>query len=407
MRPRRWSTRALAALLAMAFTVVAGCNSQSVRTTDPTPVASTLKGAQPEELLDVGIDIFDPGLDTIDEKQPVTSPAVRQAEARYIPNTLKETLQRSGNWGAVRVIPDRRSETDVWVEGKVLKSDGDTLKVQVRVGDASGKEWFDRVYEEQVSKYAYDDGLRQMSEPFQGLYNRVANDMLEYRQRLDSRDVAEIRTIAELKFAQDFAPEAFDRYLETDGRGNYTVKRLPAENDPIMQRIKAIRERDHLFVDTLQEHYNAFARQLEQPYRDWRSQAYRESRALKELNDQATANLIGGALAVLGGILAQGSGSQVARTAGVVGIGAGAYAFKRGLDKRSEAQIHAAGLQELADSLGSEVRPYTVELEDRKVTLTGTVEEQYEQWRQLLAEMYAEERGAAVTTDGAATSEIH
>ncbi len=391
-------------LVLLAAALVAGCNSASVRSTTPTPVATTLQGAPVDELLDVGINLFDPGLEYIDEKQPVTSPAVRQAEARYVPHTLMETLQRSGSWGAVRVIPDRQSETDVYVEGTILHSDGDTMKIQVAVSDASGRQWFNRSYEERVSKYAYDDGLRQTGEPFQNLYNRVANDMLEYRQRLNSQDVAEIRTIAKLKFARSFAPEAFNEYLVTDGRGNVSVRRLPAEGDPLMARIEAIRERDHLFVDTLQEHYNAFVRQMEYPYRDWRSQAYRESRALKELNAQAVANTVGGVLAVVGGILAQGSNSSVARTAGAVGIGAGLYGIKRGMDKRSEAQLQAAALEEMADSLSAEIRPYTVDLEDRTVTLSGTVEEQYAQWKGILAEMYAAERGVPTTNDAPAAA---
>ena len=34
--------------------------------------------------------------------------AVRKSEARYIPIHLRNTLQSTGQWGAVRVVPGRR-----------------------------------------------------------------------------------------------------------------------------------------------------------------------------------------------------------------------------------------------------------------------------------------------------------
>jgi hypothetical protein len=47
----------------------------------------------------------------------------------------------------------------------------------------------------------------------------------------------------------------------------------------------------------------------------------------------------------------------------------------------------------LGESLESEVAPRVLSLDDRTITLTGTVEEQYVQWRQILADIYASEIG--------------
>jgi len=378
--------------------MLAGCNTQTVRSTVHDPVATELAGAPETELLDVGVNVFDPGLDGLRDDEPVTSPAVRRAEARYMPQQLTETLQHSGNWGAVRIIPDRQSETDVWVDGRILESDGETLKLQVTVQDATGRTWFTRTYEERASKYAYDNQVRAGTEPFQGLYNRVANDMLEYRRGLEAAGVAAIRTTAALRFAQRFAPQIDDEYLEADGRGNYRIKRLPAAGDPVLEQVRRIRERDYMFVDTMQDYYTSFARQMHDPYRQWRAEAYREAEALRQLKSQATARAIGGALAILGGVLAQGTDSRTARTAGVLGIGAGAYMLKSAMDKNSEAQIHSAALRELSASLDAEIAPHSLALEDRTVTLTGTVDEQYRQWRAILRELHEAETGQSLQT---------
>jgi hypothetical protein len=92
---------------------------------------------------------------------------------------------------------------------------------------------------------------------------------------------------------------------------------------------------------------------------------------------------------VLAGIMAVGnSGSGVGRAAGSVGIAAGGYIARAGFEKDAEAQIHIEALQELGDSLEASIAPQVIELEDRTITLTGTVDNQYNQWREILHSIY-------------------
>jgi len=78
----------------------------------------------------------------------------------------------------------------------------------------------------------------------------------------------------------------------------------------------------------------------------------------------------------------------VARYAGTVG---GITAFLSGLKKYSDARTHATAFGELARSMQSEVSEQVVEVEGRTLRLTGTAEEQYRQWREMLREYQAEE----------------
>jgi hypothetical protein len=191
--------------------------------------------------------------------------------------------------------------------------------------------------------------------------------------------------------------------LVTDGKGRYGIKRLPADNDPLLDRLRRIRERDNLFVDTLQDYYTNFAGQMQGPYTQWRDESYKETMDLREANRSATARTVGGVLVGLAGIaaavLAGGSSnpwvSSGGAAAAVVGVGAGTMLVKSGLDQRAEAKMHAEALKEIAASLDAEIAPHTVTLEDRTVTLTGTVEQQYAQWRQILRDIYDTETGMA------------
>jgi hypothetical protein len=380
-------------VLFVATLLSAGCNTQTVRTVSNAPVTTELAQVPEERLLDVGIGVFDPG--TVGEKDVITTQGVRNAEARYFPTVLVETLQKTGNWGAVRVIPDRQSETDVWVDGRILQSDGEWLKLEVTVQDATGREWYTRTYDERISKYGYDTTIAGNVEPFQGVYNRIANDMAAHAKNLDAGQVQAIRTVAGLRFAQRFAPQVFAEHLDRDASGIYQVKRLPAQNDPVLQRIARIRERDDVFVDTLQEYYGEFAGRMRGPYHQWRAETYEEAQNLREVRSKAITKTLLSIAAIGLGVAAQGSSSNTARTAGILGIGGGVMLGQDAYNTFKESKIHADALKELSQSFDSEVKPHDIALRDRSVTLTGSVGEQYRQWRGILNEIYASETGAA------------
>jgi len=108
-------------LLALLFFSL-GCASQS-SSRQPTQAIQAAQEIPTEELLDVGITIFDPGLPP--EGQPVPDdvfPELRKAEARFQAIQLMETMQSTGQWGAVRVLPAGHGTTDLRVSGTILLS---------------------------------------------------------------------------------------------------------------------------------------------------------------------------------------------------------------------------------------------------------------------------------------------
>jgi hypothetical protein len=71
----------------------------------------------------------------------------------------------------------------------------------------------------------------------------------------------------------------------------------------------------------------------------------------------------------------------------------GGYIVKSGLEKKQQSAVYNESVAEMGSSLEAEIAPQVIELEDRTVTLTGTVEVQYEQWQSLLQKIYKQERG--------------
>jgi hypothetical protein len=382
----------LALLLGMTL-LLGGCVNQTVKSTSVPPLNRPLQAIPDDEVLDVGVAILNPGIDELDDDEQIF-PEVRRAEATFIANELAKTLQDVGAWGAVRVVPDEQQFTDLLVTGRILQSDGEHMALAVRVSDARGMIWIDKRYEGITSKYAYEGRHANSQDPFLMVYRQIANDLLRVFSGQSRAERVAIRQIAELRFARAFASDAFSDYLSQDKNGIYRIQRLPAVDDPMLERVRNLRQRNYVFVDTLQGYYTGFAEEMYTPYQDWRKLSYEEVVALRELQKEANARLIAGAAAVVAGIAAQGSSDQYARTAGIVGIGAGGYLLKSGLEKRAESNIHTLAIEELGQSLEAEITPRVIELEDRTVRLSGSVDDQYAQWRELMADIYAAEIGA-------------
>ena len=247
-----------------------------------------------ENLLDVGIEVFKPGLPDEDEVEALDKMEekgvfedVRKSEARFIAFHLKNTLQSTGYWGAVRVVPDGADSIDVTVSGEILESTGRKLVLRLRVVDARGSSWLEKKYKTIADVRAYGDNEVGLEDPYQSLYNQIANDILDARSKLRDDEVAQVRDVAKLIFAADLAPIIYGDYLTTDKKGRLKIERLPAPDDPMMDRIFRIRERDYMFVDTLNEYYSDFYFQMGVPYDGWRSYSYEEQTALMKMRRTA------------------------------------------------------------------------------------------------------------------------
>jgi len=362
-----------------------------------------------DELLDVAIRTFDTGVpagvakddDALAKKR--IYPDIREGESRYMATALRSTLEQSGQWGAVRVVPSNAEFVDVVVSGKILESTGAHLALEVSVKDSTGRQWItSKRYESNADLGSYKtDASMKARDPFQNVYSQIANDMVMFREKLVANDRRDIRRVTQLRFAQDLAPAAMNGYLAKDEKGFVKVARLPADNDPIAGRIDKIRERDAGVVDTVNGYYANFADQMQESYGNWRRTSYDEIEKEERLRNQARTRTFLGAAAVLASVFVPGQCrstdyncrriENAARTAGVIG---GTASVLSGLKKYSDAKVQAQALKELSQSFQSEVAPQVVDVEGRTLRLTGTAEEQYREWRELLQQLYNEDTGS-------------
>jgi hypothetical protein len=377
--------------------LITACSATHQNVREDTQVQRSDSEVAESQLLDVWITLFDSGeLPDDEDDAKGLSIEIREAEARYMPLLLRDTLERTGYWGAVRVVPGGTEGGEVRVHGTILVSDGEHLELMITAQDATGFEWFRHSYEAEATLEDYQQTAATGRDVFQALYNTIANDLAQHRLTLSQSEVTNIRRVAGLRFAADLAPDAFDGFLD-EKDGGFSVQRLPAEGDPMVGRINAIRERDFLLVDTLNGHFDNFRAEMQDPYFQWRKTRLEELEAMREIERQARNRKLLGAAAIIGAIAieAMGGDSTRASTGSLrnMMIVGGAYAIKTGFDKDSEATIHQDAVEELGESFAAETQPLVVEVEGETHELTGSAENQYQQWRGLLRRIYATETG--------------
>lgn len=392
--------RTLALLvLSVAALGTAGCVTHETRPQQRVKAIQASTEIPQSQLLDVGVRLFEENIPKDEKKleEEHIFPEVRKAEARFLPMQLRNTLEGTGQWGQVRVMPQDAEALDVYVSGKIIESTGQILRAEITVVDATGRQWFKRDYNQLADTRSYKDQNGKPRDPFQNMYNTLANDMLMYRQQLTAADLENVRRVSELRFASDLAPYAFSNYMTQDKKGVKQVVRLPAEDDPMLQRMDRIRERDYALLDTINEHYSLFSENMSEPYTNWRRYSYSELEAKDEAKRASITRKLLGAAAIVGGLVVGAEANTYAGQAAATGaIFGGAYAVKSGFDKGAEVKLHSDSLKQLGESFQAEVQPMVVEVEGRTLQLKGTAEEQYTEWRRLLKELYENETGVAV-----------
>ena len=75
----------------------------------------------------------------------------------------------------------------------------------------------------------------------------------------------------------------------------------------------------------------------------------------------------------------------------ILGGAVGGTFIAESFQSSKEAKVHRDALNEIASSLDGTLSPSVIEMEDRTVTLSGTIKEQSSQWRAVLQEIYQTE----------------
>jgi hypothetical protein len=314
--------------------------------------------------LSVSIAVFDPGVpdDRSLHRDLQIFPRIRGVEAKFLPFVLRETLVESGEWGAVRVVTEPDEAAEVAVSGAIVHSDGERLELRVRAVDATGRLWFDRDFSARLSDSSQAD-LGDTRSSYQPLYDAIAVALREARQQLDDRALERISEISLLRYAVELAPSAFGQYLAEDEQGTFTLQRLPARSDPMLDRIERIRLTEYVITDTVDAKFRELHEEIASTYALWREYR-RKSVEYDRQNAQR----------------AQETQSDAPRDS--------FDAIKNRYDNYKWDRVTAQERDRLAIAFNNEVGPVVEAMEARIAELESWVDDKYAEWHRLLEELF-------------------
>ena len=347
--------------------------------------------------LDVIIPIFDPGLSKSAENYEKDGiwPELRRAEANRFAYKLKQALDDSKAFGAVRVTPDETASGDLYVLGKIEESDGQNVKIRLNVVDISGKKWLNSSFSHEVQASFYKNTRNAGGDAYDPVFEKAAESIIKALQRRSASELDDLKYIADLQFGASFNDTAFAEYMDTKGKIIKLVSK-PSDHDPLFERVMAIRVREQLFVDNLQQTYVAFSQNMNDSYLAWQEASFTEKQLRKEAQKKGIYKTVGGLLLIALAIAAGSSGDSknsnvLGDTAAVAGGIGGAILIADGFKSREEAKFHQEALNELGESINLEMSPQVVSYEDETVKLTGNIQQQFQQWRAFLQRIYEQE----------------
>lgn len=318
-------------------------------------------------LQDVSIALFDPGIpaDRSVHRQLGVFPEVRKIEARFLPFVLREILEQSDSWGAVRVVPEVSDGDEISVRGRIEKSDGETLEVSLSAVDALGKEWVSGTYS-MASGTGDPNSSVEISASFRNVFRQFATELNEARSALPEGELSRNREVALLRYAHSLLPSAYSEYLSVLQDGSVDVRRLPDVQDPTLVRIRRIREFEHRFIDAMDEQYEKLYSQTENSYNLWlryqeRLTRYRITGERRRQNREQSDR-------------------------------PGSYnAMRESYEQYKWLKMEEQNLRKWARGFKNEVDPTVVEVEGQIVELDGSLEQRYEEWRRLLSALFEQE----------------
>jgi hypothetical protein len=347
---------------------------------------------EPEGQMQVGVQVFRQGNTTEKAMEDQhSSEQIRQTEVQFMPYHLKKTLDQTGYWGEVQVVPENARGLDVVVSGTVISSNGEEMALDVQVADSQGYVWIDRVYRDRLDRQDYEEIEVGKKDPYQNIYNAIANDMAAVRRQLDPLQVRRLRLTSQLLFAAELLPDAYKEYVREGPDGKLELLRLPAEDDPMWIRVNQISRRNEMFFGALNAIYEPFYEQMWSPYSDWRRYNMVERMSIRQARSDSIKQTAAGIIMIATAILLEMKDVDNASTIRDVLVIGGTQVVINGVNISKRAEIHQESLRELSDSFSSDARTVRVQLEGRTVALTGSVEEQMDQWKELLRQLYAEE----------------
>ena len=184
-----------------------------------------------------------------------------------------------------------------------------------------------------------------------------------------------------LRYGNRLAPSAFDEYLDIDADGAVTVLRLPSRDDPMVDRIRRIRETEYVITDAVDAKFRELHADIESVYGLWREYRRKTTENERQNAERAVATFSSAPRGSYEDLLNQYENFRYAR-------------------------VTTQEQDRLAVAFDNEVGPTVRAMEIRVAELETWVARKYLEWNRLLEELFDVETSEGREVDEATADAI-
>ena len=371
-----------------------------------------LKVAVP--VLGTGVDEFSDDL----EKEGIW-PGLRKTETIRSATKIRDALFDLNQFESVVVFPDTSISADLYVLGSIRESTGEIMSIEWQLVDATGKIWIRKKKETHRVPPGWHERFGGTGiDPFQELYSKIAysvyKELKKYARKHDTvvkqnrkraregqspklSELDRIVAIRELVMAQYFAPEIYGDAIaeKKSSRSNsrLTLQYLPDKSAQEWTRIESFRQRDETFTLLMNDYYNTFRAKVDPSYELWLKDIYPIARETRILRRQANVEKALGVVTLIAAASAAKDADSTGKRDRAIAVGAavGSTLLIKGFIDSARSKEQLEIFNETARSYHDSFNPISVELAGKTITLQGTAQEQFAQWRGLLRDFYERE----------------
>lgn len=367
------------------------------------------------------VTVLDPGFVSTDkdlDKKGIW-PELRNTESIRSAVKIKESLIGINQFESVHVVPDTSASADFYLIGMIKDSTGEILRIGYMLVDATGKTWFNKTAVHRVEVGWHERFGEPGKDPFQPVYTEIGNEVWKVLKQLaedhtktakdnqtrakrnrptELSNIEVVSAVRQLVLAQYFNPSLYAGSLTISRRANskertYGIKYLPDRNSADWQAIQRIAARDQDFIDKINEHYSQFMKEVNPTYEDWVEETFPYAREIRLAKRQETiANVATGVLAVATVAAAVDANDSDSRDKALaIGGTLTSAALIKGMMDRHRKNQNLGQFNELAQSYHDTFKPIRVSVGKKVITLEGTAVSQFNQWREILTDVYNQE----------------
>tara|TARA_B100000965_G_scaffold390080_1_gene396507 strand:- start:7671 stop:8855 length:1185 start_codon:yes stop_codon:yes gene_type:complete len=368
-----------------------GCETTSPITNSMSYEELELDASTMSTKLDINVVELDPGLygDDAASRDRGIWPELRRAESRRFAVKMMRSLNETNAFANVTVTTSSDFLSDIVITGQIKESNGEDLNILINATDSTGKPLIkNKLYKHRTNEYFYQNLRNKDKDPFDSLYRSIAGDIIK---ELKKRNLEEIELITDLRFAQKLNDIQFYDALDSENN-RYSLGFVPAMNDPMFIRAQNVQIKDAQFRNEMQKHYISFSDTMDESYKIWQEASLKASKQKREAERAAAGKALLGALIVAAAASSYDDSDYYDYNIGeTVAATMGAALLVSAVGDSQQAKVHESTINEVSKSFDGEIAPQVVEMEGLQVKLEGNIQNQFDQWQTILADIYESE----------------